>query len=369
MFTLIRKRIRRISRLAWWTVVLPTVVAVLYFGFVAADVYVSESRFVVRSPERKVASPLGAMLAGVGFSKAQDDSYSVRDYILSRDALRILDDRIGLGASFASPKVDRLNRFAGIDPDNSFEALYRYYQNKVGVTTDSGSSITTLTVRAFTAEHAAQANRLLLEQSEALVNRLNERGRKDLVEYAKHEVAQAQDKATTAALALSAYRTNQGVIDPDRQATGALAQVGKLQDELVATRMQLGQLRTLTPANPQISSLESRLKSLEAEIARENATLTGTGNSLTQKSPAFQRLALEADFAAKNLGSALAGYENAISESQRQQVYLERISQPSTPDRAQEPRRLRSMVIALLLGLVVFGIASMVIAGVREHMD
>ena len=69
------------------------------------------------------------------------------------------------------------------------------------------------------------------------------------------------------------------------------------------------------------------------------------------------------------LASALAGYESAMSEAQRQQVYLERIAQPSRPDRAQEPRRLRSVFITFLLGLVVYGIASMVLAGVREHMD
>ena len=365
----LRKRIRRLDRLAWGLVVAPTVLAALYFGLVASDVYVSESRFVVRSPERKVASPLGAVLAGVGFAKAQDESFTVRDYILSRDALRVLNELTGLGASYASAQVDRLNRFAGLDPDNSFEALFRYYQGKVGVVTDSSSGITTLTVRAFDATHAVDANRILLEQSEALVNRLNERGRQDLVGYAKQEVAQAQGKAAAAALALSQYRMKQSVLDPEKQAANQLTQVAKLQDELTATRMQLAQLRTLTPNNPQIPAAEGRVRTLQAEITRENARVMGTGDSLTQKSAEFQRLALEADFAAKNLASALAGYENAMSEAQRQQVYLERIAQPSKPDRAQEPRRLRSVFITFLLGLVVYGIATMVIAGVREHMD
>jgi capsular polysaccharide transport system permease protein len=369
MFKHISKRVRRLDRLAWGLVVLPTVLAAGYFGLLASDVYVSESRFVVRSPERKVASPLGAVLAGVGFSKAQDDSFSVRDFILSRDALQVLNRQIGLGEAYASPEVDRLNRFAGLDPDNSFEALYRYYQGKVGVVTDSSSGITTLTVRAFSAHHAVDANRLLLEQSEALVNRLNERGRKDLVEYARQEVTQAQEKAKDAALALAQYRTRQSVLDPEKQAASQLTQVAKLQDELTATRMQLSQLRALTPRNPQLPSMEARVRTLETEIARETARVTGEGNSLTQKSADFQRLALEADFAAKNMASALAGYENALSEAQRQQVYLERIAQPSKPDRAQEPRRLRSVFITFLLGLVVYGIASMVIAGVREHMD
>ena len=131
MLNTVLRRVRRLDRLAWVLVVAPTLLAALYFGLAASAVYVSESRFVVRSPERKVASPLGAVLAGVGFSKAQDDSFSVRDYILSRDALQVLNQRIGLGKAYASPEVDRLNRFAGLDPDDSFEALDRFWHEAV----------------------------------------------------------------------------------------------------------------------------------------------------------------------------------------------------------------------------------------------
>jgi capsular polysaccharide transport system permease protein len=43
-------RIKKLNRLFLLTVVLPTLIAVLYFGFIASDVYLSESRFVVRTP-------------------------------------------------------------------------------------------------------------------------------------------------------------------------------------------------------------------------------------------------------------------------------------------------------------------------------
>ena len=57
------------------------------------------------------------------------------------------------------------------------------------------------------------------------------------------------------------------------------------------------------------------------------------------------------------------------AEAQRQQVYLERIAQPSLPDVAQEPRRMRSILSTFLLGLMAWGILSMLVAGVREHQD
>jgi capsular polysaccharide transport system permease protein len=361
--------LQKLNTLFVLTVALPTALAVVYFGFIASDVYTSESSFVVRSPEKPSASTLGVLLKGAGFSSARDESFTVQNYILSRDALGVLKAELALDKAYASSQVDFVNRFASFDGDNSFEALHRYYQKKVTVLTDSASSISTLSVKAFTAQDALRANQVLLDRSEALVNRLNERGRQDLIRFAKAEVDQAADKAKATALALSIYRNSQGVVDPERQATAQLQQVAKIQDELIATTTQLAQLKAFTPQNPQIASLENRAQTLRTEIANETGKVTGNAKSLSNKAADYQRLALEADLASKQLASAMASLESARNEAQRQQVYLERIAQPSLPDVAQEPRRMRSIVSTFLLGLMAWGILSMLVAGVREHQD
>jgi capsular polysaccharide transport system permease protein len=48
---------------------------------------------------------------------------------------------------------------------------------------------------------------------------------------------------------------------------------------------------------------------------------------------------------------------------------LERIVQPSLPDAAMQPRRLRNIFTVFLLGLVAWGVITMVYAGIREHLD
>ena len=234
---------------------------------------------------------------------------------------------------------------------------------------DTASSITTLTVRAYTAQDAQSINQKLLELSEGLVNRLNERGRQDLIRSAASEVADAETKSKAAALALSAYRNAKGVVDPERQATVQLQQVAKLQDELIATKMQLAQLKAFTPQNPQIQALQIRASTLQAEMDIETGKVTGGERSLANKAADFQRLALEREFADKQLASALASLELARNEAQRKQVYLERIVQPSLPDIALEPRRLRGILATLVLGMICWGVLTILIAGVREHRD
>lgn len=360
----------RLNKLFLLSVVVPTLLAILYFGFFASDVYVSESRFVLRSPEKQTLTGLGALLQGAGFARAQDDTYTVHDYILSRDALQQLEGQFALSKSYGSDKVDRFSRFGGLDWDRSFEAFWRYYQTRViAIDLDASSAILTLTVRAFSAENAHRVNESLLEMSEALVNKLNVRGRQDMIRFAAAEVATAEQKAKAAALAVSRFRDQKGIFDPTGQSALGLQLVAKLQDELIATKNQLVQLQTLTRDNPQIPALRKKVESLQNEIARETAKVAGAGGSLSNKAADYERLKLESAFADKQLAAALTSLEQARNEAQRKQFYLERIVQPSKPDVAIEPRRLRAVITTLILGIISWGILAILIAGVREHHD
>ena len=352
------------------TVALPTLVACLYFGVIASDVYISEARFVVRNPQRQsVSGGLGSLLQGTGFARSQDDTYSVHDYVLSRDALRELDQQLQVRKAFSSGEIDFINRFPGLSPDDSFEAFFRHYRKYVTIDYDTVSSITTLYVRAYTAEDSRKFNDLLLQMGERLVNNLNTRSRQDLIQVAQKEVQTAEERSKTAAVALSGFRGKQSLFDPDRQSALQLQGVAKLQEEMLAAEAQLAQLRQLSPDNPQIPSLKSRVDALRKTIAAEGSKVAGADGSLTSKSAAYDRLQLEKVFAERQLATALAALETARNEAQRKQLYLERLVQPNLPDKALEPRRLRSVLMVFALGLVLWGVVSLVVASTKEHSD
>lgn len=355
----------------WITVILPTMFAAIYYGLIASDVYISESRFVVRSPQRQSqGSALGALLQGTAFSRSQDDTYSVRDFILSRDALKELDEQLAIRKAYSKQETDFINRFPGLDWDDSYEAFFRYYKkNVVAIDYDAVSSISVLNVRAFSATEAKNINDLLLKMSERLVNNLNDRSRFDLIKTADQEVKIAEERAKTAALALSAFRSAQTVFDPERQSSLQLQSVSRLQEELIAVDAQLTQLRQLSPNNPQISVLKNRSDELRKTITAETAKVTGTASSLATKSASFERLTLEKGFADRQLTTALAALETAKSEAQRKQLYLERLVQPNLPDKALEPRRLRSFFTVFVVGLLAWGVASLLAASIREHLE
>jgi capsular polysaccharide transport system permease protein len=365
----LRVRLPRLSPIFYGAVVVPTLLAGMYYGLIASDIYISEARFIVRSPQRPVQSGvLGSFLQSTGISRAQDDTFAVHDFIVSRDALQKLNQKLSLGKMFSQPDIDFLNRFAALEWDKSFETLYRYYKKRVGVEYDSTSSISVLKVSAFSAQDANRINELLLGMSEQLVNQMSERARQDIVRYAQGEVDLAERRAADAALAVAAFRNRNVVVDPEKQSSFQLQQVSKLQDELIATQTQVAQLRAVSPDSPQIMVLKTKIDTLQAAIDSETAKVAGRNGSLSGKAAAYERVALEREFADKQLGIALAALEAARNEAQHQQLYLDRIVQPNLPDIAIEPRRLRSVLIVFLLGLLAWGILTLLVASIREHM-
>ena len=363
-------RAMRLNRLFVCLVVVPTALAVLYFGLLAHDVYVSESQFVVRTVQRQLPTGLGSLLQGSGLTQGSSDVYSVQSFLASRDALQVLEQRYHLKRSFGSPRIDAVARFNPLGWDDSFENLLRYYQKFIiNTDLDSTSSILTLTVRAFSPEEAHAINEDLLKMSEDFVNQLNERARRDLVRFATADVDTAQKQERTAVAALSRYRNDHSLYDPGKQSDLQIQEVGALQAELVATRKQLADVRAMAKDNLLIPVLENRARVLSRAIASEMAKVAGDRSSLSSKTPQYEGITLDRDFAAKYLAVALDSLEQARANAMSQQLYIERIAQPNQPDIAIEPRAVRDVAATLLLSLIVWALASLLVTAVREHAD
>lgn len=361
------RAIVRADKLFLVAVVLPTILAILYFGFFASDVYVSESQFVIRSPDKQSATGLGVLLKSSGFSSADDEVYAAQDYVRSRDALRALNAKGAVAHAYGNKDVSVFDRFDPLGFNGSFEELYRYYEGKVGVAYDTSSAVATLTVRAFSPEDAYRFNGQLLALAEGLVNRLNTRGRHDMIEYAAREVQDAQIEARNAAVALAAFRNAHGVVDPEEQAKAQLEMISKLQDELIGSRVQLEQLQNMAPENPQVPVLKTRIAGLQNQIDQQMGRIAGDRRSLSQSAIQYERLELERELADKRVAAAMTSLQSAEDEAQRKQAYVERIAEPSKPDDPAEPRRLRGIFAAFILGLLAWGILKLLLAGIREH--
>jgi capsular polysaccharide transport system permease protein len=353
----------------FFIVVVPTCVAIAYFGMLASDIYVSESRFVVRSQDKTSQAGLGAFLQGTGLTHSEDSVYVVHDFIQSRDALAELERQEKVSRMFESKSVDIVNRFDPFGMDNSFEGLYKYFDRRVDIDVDSTSGITTLSANAFSARDAYTINASLLAMAERLINKMNSRMQSDLIASAQREVDIAKDAAGIAESKLTRYRTSQQIFDPERQSSLQLQRLSKFQEDIVETKAQIAQLRSFAPGNPQLSALTTRLASLQQQADEQMSQVAGGKASLTEKAGEYSRLQLEEAFAEKQLASAMATLESARNEALRKQMYVEVVANPNTPDVPIRPRRVKNVLITFFSCTIVWGIASLLMAGIREHHD
>lgn len=348
-------------------VVVPLLGAIVYYGLLASDVYVSESQFVIRSPQKPTQSPLGAILQTAGFSNAGEEVDAAQSFAVSRDALRALNQNGAFEKAYTRPSISIIDRYNPWGYGRSFERLYRYFQHKVSLSEDSSTNTLVLQVSAYTPEDAYRFNQQLLALTEAMVNRLNERGRNDLIRYAQSEVDMAKARSQAAALALAAYRNRSRIVDPQMEAQAQMQMVSNLQSQLIATRTELAQVQRYAPQNPRIPVLQTEIGTLESQINAEVGKVTGGRNSLAGNTVEYQRLTLESDFADKQLAAALSSLEQAKDDARRKQAYLERIVQTNLPDSPVGPQRLRGIIATLMLSLIAYGVLRMLLAGVKEH--
>jgi capsular polysaccharide transport system permease protein len=346
---------------------LPTALTAIYYFLIAAPMYVSEAEFVVRSPSHPQIGSLAGLLQGTGIAKAPDDVYSVNDFIQSRDAITALEKDIDLRGLFGRPEADYLARYPNLFYDRTGEEFYKYYQKRVSADYDTTTQMITVTVKAFTAQDAQKLASLLIQESEALVNRLNERAHDNAIRDAEKDVKLAEDHVVEAQQNMLGYRTREKLLDPGKSSGVIFETVAKLQGELVATQMQLAEIEHGSPDSPIKSELQTRISTLQQQVQNQKSKLTGSDGSMAPKIPEYEQLMLQQEFASKELASTMASLESARAEARRQQIYLDRVVEADLPDKSMYPKRLISVLIVFVSCFLAYSIGSLLLAGVREH--
>lgn len=357
--------LRRFARrhfLAFWTFVLPTLFAVLYFGFLLAPRYSAETQFVVRSAGLP-ANQLSQMLASVG----GDEANLVTAYIDSRDAVAHLEETVGLREILARPEGDMFWRFPGLTGRADGEALFERYRSLVKIDFNEATGISTLSVQAFRPTDAVTVSRGLVEGAELLINRLNAQARADMLSAGEVEIEYARRRAEQARAAMREYRVRFGIFDPSASSASLAKTISDLSVERARLEAELIQIMSASPLNPQLAGLRQRIAALEAQIDAERAQIGGSDQALADRIAEFERLAIEREFADGALASALASFEAARREAQSGRLYVQLLVEPIAADHPRYPKRLLSILLAMAAFLAVHVIVSAFTTNLFEH--
>lgn len=349
------------------TVVLPTLIAAVYFLLVASSRYVTEARFIVRAGTQPAPSAVGLTLQGMGLPAAQTEAFAVHDWMRSRDAVAEMRRRAALERVLGPPGADAFSRWPRPGEGRTLEGLHKAWRRFVTVGYDATTGISVLRVEAFRPEDSRALAEALLQGGERLVNRLNERAAADAVAEAARAVDEAEDRLALASGRLTTFRNRERFIDPQGAAEAGTQLITALATQVATLRAERAQLAAEAPQSPQLPSLDGRIAALDRQIAAERAKIAGAAGSLAPRVSAYEDLVLERQFADRQLAEATAALVEARQDARRQALYLERIAGPTLADEATRPRRLRSILIVFLSALMIWAVGRLLVAGLREH--
>ncbi len=349
-------------------VLLPTLLTFGYCAFVASPMYVSETKFAVRSA---VEQPMGIDIASQLFKTAStsvQDARIVDAYLRSPDVFETLDGELQLTKHYSDTSRDWVSRLSSSPTLWDKESFWqRVAQPKIDV--DSG--IVTFTVRAYTPDMAKNIAAGILRQGEALINEMNERSRNDAIRLAESEVKVAQERIVKAQKALETFRDEHKELDPKATATGLQSLVFELEGERSKVKAELAEARSyMKPTAPQVKALEKRLAAVESQLNAEKARIAGNpagGSAINSWVSQYENLMIESEFAQKQLTTAMSAYEQARSMALAKSRYLVAIQQPTLPDESRYPRTWVFTLCAFFGFFLIYGLVRLIVASIREH--
>lgn len=359
-------------------VVVPTLLATVYYYRYASNQYVSEAHFIIQNTSGAKVDVLGALTGLPGATGGTSDSMIISDYLWSADFIKDIKPELDLRTHYSNPSIDE---YARLDAKASQEDLVEYWQKMTEVEHDLTSGISTLKITAFDAETSKKLVTLALKQSEILVNKLSSSLRADSLQLAEKEAIAAQQEVNALREQLTTFRKQQDILDPgsqtnariEREETARLTRLSELQTQLSQAEAELTQISSfMQPEAMKVKTLQSRVNSLRQQVAKEQSV--SVAQSKGQNTQAASQLAQYAELQSR-LGFAEQLYtakqttlEQARLELERKQRYLTVTVQPNLPDEAIKPEKIPGILTVLLLSFLFWGIGSLSVAAIRDHV-
>lgn len=352
-------------------IALPMALALIYYTFFAADRFVSESTVALQQAGNDASAIPGAALLLAGLNPpSREETLYLRQYVVSLGLLKELDAKLGLRKHYAAQKLDWATRLWN---DASQEIFLDYYRKRVEVSMDDTSSTLTVRVQGFDAAFAQKLNQAVLDESERFVNEMSHKLAREKLRFAEGELGRAGARLQQAKADLLGFQDKNKLLDPTVQAEASGRMAAELQASITKAEAELRGLRTfLNEDSYQIMALRTQIESTQAQLEVERIRATGSGKQsdrLGALAIEFQGMKLKAEFALDAYKLALAAVENARIDATRKLKSLVVIEPATLPETAQYPRRLYNLATLLVCCLLLYGVARLVIATIREHQD
>jgi capsular polysaccharide transport system permease protein len=351
-------------------VVVPSIVAIAYFGFIASPQYISEAELTLGGAETPAFGD-GAAYRGVPVATVIQDTQVMAKFLQSRAMVEELSRTTDIRSIYANSKIDWLAR---LRPDASMEDLRRYWKFMTAADVKMPGGIITFSVRAYSPEAAATLATAALAISEKMINDLNRRMLQDTVGRATEGLKDAGDRLATARAKLEQARNQEGMLDASKAADS----INDLLTSVTAGRIAVQQeydsrLRFVTPDQPEMRRMRAQLRAANSQIADLKSQLTVTGQ--TGQNPVvaaamvkLDQLELDRSIGEQQYSQAATALESARVAAESKLVYVNSFVMPAPGRSLRFPTPGEAIAISIVGALLLWALLATAATLVRNNM-
>ena len=355
-------------------VVLPAIVASIYYFALASNQYVSQFRFAVTDSSSPTStsdvSGLSSLLGGITAPNSSQN-YLVTDYLTSPEVVDQLQSKINLISIYSKKTIDWWSRF---NPSQPIEKFIPYWKSMVTANYDPVTGLAMAQVRAFSPKDAHLIATEMVKLAERLVNNIATRPQKNAVRYAENDVRQAEDRLKTIRAEMTKYRDKERVIDPNSSVvTSNVTLAQSLRASLVQLHTELSSLtqQHIDKNAPTIRVLQSRIDATRKQLTAIEAQIgqaTNGNQPLSNVVGQYEQLNLELQFAQNMVTSTMQTLEQARANAAAQHLYITPYVQPTMPESSTYPKRIQSILVLAFYCTAAWFVGVLLFRSIREHI-
>ncbi|MCC5969906.1 MAG: sugar transporter [Pararhodobacter sp.] len=356
-----------------FVIVLPLFLTVGYLYVFAEDQYASNTGFTVRTEETSSASDLvGGLSNFMGGGGGTSNTDVLYEFMQSQEIVERVNARIDLAEHYSQTWPG--DPVFSIWPDASVEDLLWYWRRMVRISYDKNSGLVDMQVRARDPQTAQLIARAIVEESEQMINALNEAARRDTTANAARDLDEALTRLRASREALAEYRARTQIVDPMADIQARMGVLTNLQQQLAQALVDLDLLlpSVTSDSDPRLRQAQRRIEVIRDRITDERRNfatqdVTVFDTDYPHLIAQFESLRVDQEFAEGTYRAALTALDSARSNAARQSLYLATYIRPTLASRADYPQRLVLSGLTAMFLVLIWSIMALIYYSIRDR--
>jgi len=345
--------------------VIPLLVITFYELAIASDRYQSETSILI-SQENSGSTTFDVSFLGLPSSADDKDALAIVEFIMSRDMLHHLDEKLHLRDHYSASRVDW---WARLSNTASFEQFHEYMAGWLIVAYDTTSKLIRLQLQTFDENYSKAVLDAILVKSQEFIDNLNARVTAEQTRFFDDKMAESEARLKEAKQALMTFQRANRLLTTDSESSLVLQNISALEILLAKQKSEVDAAsKTLTDNAPRLQQMKQGIAALENQISTEKERLSGVStSSISELDAQYRDITLNLEFVTTMYKSNLSQLEQARIEAARRVKFLVVVAAPSIADESQYPSRPYVIATAAIVLLALYFIGALVLSIIREH--